>query len=237
MRSEHLVLHAGSAEATEEVGRVLAGVMWPGDTVALHGPMGAGKTTLVRGLAAGLGLLPRQVSSPTFALMNVYVQPDVPAESVEPVGGGGSGSRRAGRGPVGPIPLVHVDAYRLSSADELETLGWDRVRQEHEGVVAVEWPERAAEILGEASRLVRLRLQPLTPEERVIAIELPAGFARRPGFGTLAALARGQDAASARRAAEAARDADLFRWMSGQYQVSRELTPEEQERLAGGEGG
>ncbi|WP_374099726.1 tRNA (adenosine(37)-N6)-threonylcarbamoyltransferase complex ATPase subunit type 1 TsaE [Frigoribacterium sp. PvP032] len=96
-------------EATEALGRRLAGLLRAGDLLVLTGPLGAGKTTLTRGLGAGLRVR-GQVASPTFVLARTH-----PSES--------------------GVPLVHVDAYRLGGADELDDLDLD-----YEGsVVVVEW--------------------------------------------------------------------------------------------------
>lgn len=90
----------------ERVGRMLR----PGDLVVLTGPLGAGKTTLTRGIAAGLGVR-GPVQSPTFVIARTH--PSL----------------------VGGAPLVHVDAYRLGSAAELEDLDIDF----DDSVVVVEW--------------------------------------------------------------------------------------------------
>ncbi|ROP75462.1 tRNA threonylcarbamoyladenosine biosynthesis protein TsaE [Frigoribacterium sp. PhB107] len=106
------VLFAGDlvdTEATEALGRRLAGLLRAGDLLVLTGPLGAGKTTLTRGLGAGLQVR-GQVASPTFVLARTH-----------PTASG--------------VPLVHVDAYRLGGADELDDLDLD-----YEGsVVVVEW--------------------------------------------------------------------------------------------------
>ncbi|KOX22994.1 ATP-binding protein [Saccharothrix sp. NRRL B-16348] len=103
-----------------------------GDLLLLSGPLGAGKTALVRGLADGLGVTGR-VSSPTFVIARVHdPAPD-------------------GRG----VPLVHVDAYRLGGhLDELDDLDLDTDLVD--AVVAVEWGEGAAERLSEDHLLIRL---------------------------------------------------------------------------------
>lgn len=83
--------------------------------ILLEGELGAGKTCFVRGLCEGLGGDPRQVSSPTFAIMQEY---DI------------ANNKR----------LVHVDAYRLSNEDELESIGWDELLDDNEAIIAIEWP-------------------------------------------------------------------------------------------------
>ena len=103
-------------EETEALGERLATTLHAGDVVLLSGPLGAGKTAFVRGLARGLGLSATEVSSPTFTLIHEY---------------------RGGR-----LTLFHVDLYRLTSADAddlgLQELGVD------DGVLAIEGPERLA---------------------------------------------------------------------------------------------
>jgi tRNA threonylcarbamoyladenosine biosynthesis protein TsaE len=119
-------------EDTEEFGRRLGEVVRAGDLLLLAGPLGAGKTALVRGLARGLGVQGR-VSSPTFVIARVH----------EPAEGG--------RG----VPLVHVDAYRLGGhLDELDDLDLDTDLVD--AVVAVEWGEGMAERLSEDHLLIRL---------------------------------------------------------------------------------
>ncbi|MFI5346254.1 MAG: tRNA (adenosine(37)-N6)-threonylcarbamoyltransferase complex ATPase subunit type 1 TsaE [Elusimicrobiota bacterium] len=95
----------------ELIGRTLA----PGDLVLLYGELGAGKTTLVRGMARGVGYRGR-VSSPTFALAHVY------------------------RG--NPLTLHHLDLYRLKPGQTGE-LGLDELLNDPRGAVVVEWPQAA----------------------------------------------------------------------------------------------
>lgn len=117
-------------EETMAFGRALGRVLRAGDLVLLAGPLGAGKTTLTRGIADGLGVGGR-VSSPTFVLARVH-----PA------------------GPAG-VPLVHVDAYRLggdlSQLDDLD-LDTDLERS----AIVVEWGEGSAERLSDDYLVVRL---------------------------------------------------------------------------------
>lgn len=96
--------------------RGVASQLAPGDVVLLSGTLGAGKTAFVRGLAAGLGIAPQDVSSPTFALVHEY---------------------RGGR-----LTLYHADLYRLDAA-ATEDLGLEEMGVTN-GVLAIEWPERLA---------------------------------------------------------------------------------------------
>jgi tRNA threonylcarbamoyladenosine biosynthesis protein TsaE len=112
-----------TADRMRELGRRLAGLLRPGDLVLLSGELGAGKTTLTRGLGEGLGVR-GAVTSPTFVISRVH-----PSLSGGPA-------------------LVHVDAYRLSGGlDEMEDLDLDVSLAE--SVVVVEWGEGKVEELSE----------------------------------------------------------------------------------------
>ncbi|MCJ7542971.1 MAG: tRNA (adenosine(37)-N6)-threonylcarbamoyltransferase complex ATPase subunit type 1 TsaE [Phycisphaerae bacterium] len=110
-------VRTASPAATYEFGRHFAARLHRGDCVALVGELGAGKTILVRGIAAGLGLTdPRMVSSPSFVLVQEY-----PAA----------------------VPVFHVDLYRLTDPSaELGGLGLEEMLAS--GVVLIEWADRAA---------------------------------------------------------------------------------------------
>jgi tRNA threonylcarbamoyladenosine biosynthesis protein TsaE len=99
--------------ATEAFGRLLAERVRPGDVIALSGPLGVGKTALVRAMLGAMGHA-GEVPSPTFAIVQPY-------EELDP-------------------PVWHVDLYRIEEAGEIEELGLDAAE---EGVLIVEWPERA----------------------------------------------------------------------------------------------
>ena len=103
-----------SQEETERFAETLAGGLQAGDVLLLSGPLGAGKTAFVRGLARGLGVDPDEVSSPTFTLVHEY---------------------RGGR-----LRLFHADLYRLGTAGA-EDLGLDELGV-RDGVLAIEWPGR-----------------------------------------------------------------------------------------------
>ncbi|MFH2104601.1 MAG: tRNA (adenosine(37)-N6)-threonylcarbamoyltransferase complex ATPase subunit type 1 TsaE [Chloroflexota bacterium] len=108
-----------SPDQTRRIGVRLGGLLQIGDVICLQGNLGAGKTTLVQGIAQGWGALD-PVSSPTFVLVNIYRKADLSA-------------------------LVHLDAYRLESAQEAEDLDLDHYLAE--GPLVVEWPERIRAVL------------------------------------------------------------------------------------------
>jgi tRNA threonylcarbamoyladenosine biosynthesis protein TsaE len=102
-----------SEQETVAIAEQLANTLTPGTFVMLYGDLGTGKTVFVRGLATGLGIDPGEVSSPTFVLVQHYR---------------------------GPVPLTHVDLYRLDTGAAIEDLGLDELATG--GVLAVEWAER-----------------------------------------------------------------------------------------------
>jgi tRNA threonylcarbamoyladenosine biosynthesis protein TsaE len=103
---------------TRALGERLGRLLGPNDVVCLQGELGAGKTTLAQGIAAGLGV-DEPVSSPTFALVQQYE---------------------------GRLPVYHLDVYRLASLDELIDLGFPELWRAG-AVLLIEWPERIAAAL------------------------------------------------------------------------------------------
>jgi tRNA threonylcarbamoyladenosine biosynthesis protein TsaE len=122
-----------TVDDTKDFGRRLAAVLRAGDLLILDGPLGAGKTALAQGIAAGLGVR-GAVTSPTFVIARVH-QPD---------------PQLGGR-----LPLVHVDAYRLSGMSEVNDLDLDTSLED--AVTVVEWGEGKVEQLSDAHLVVRLR--------------------------------------------------------------------------------
>jgi tRNA threonylcarbamoyladenosine biosynthesis protein TsaE len=116
--------------ATLDFGRRLASAVRPGMTVWLSGDLGAGKTTLVRGLLRGLNFLGR-VKSPTYTLLEIY--------------------------PFSSFNLYHFDLYRFADPVEWEESGF-REHFNAESICLVEWPEKAAGMLPEPDLLIRLDL-------------------------------------------------------------------------------
>jgi tRNA threonylcarbamoyl adenosine modification protein YjeE len=128
MSARSLQRHLADESRTVLLGEDIAAVLKPGDVLALEGDLGAGKTTLARAIIRALaGDQSLEVPSPTFTLVQSYDA---------------------------RIPVRHFDLYRLSDPGELLELGFDEAREE--GVVLVEWPERAGGLIGDD--VIRIRL-------------------------------------------------------------------------------
>ena len=125
---DSLEIISRSEEQTSRVGMRLGNLLLPGDIVGLIGDLGAGKTTLVRGLAAGWGSLD-PVSSPTFVIVNVYRRLDL-------------------------NQLFHLDAYRLSGPMEAIDLDLDAMLEE--GSLVIEWADIIRDAISEACLWVNL---------------------------------------------------------------------------------
>lgn len=132
-------------DATLALGRALGSRLRAGDLVILSGSLGAGKTALTKGIAAGMGVAGR-VTSPTFVLARVH--PAAP----------------------GGVALVHVDAYRLAGTVELDDLDLDTDLTA--SAVVVEWGEGVAEQLSDARLVVALQR---LPDDTRVATLTPVG--------------------------------------------------------------
>jgi tRNA threonylcarbamoyladenosine biosynthesis protein TsaE len=129
-----------SEEETIELGRRIAATLPKRAIVLLIGNLGAGKTTLAKGIVEGLGAAePDDVTSPTFTLIHEY----------------------------GEGRVYHIDLYRLDSAEQVATLGLDEIF-DRESVVLIEWGERFPQLLP-AGR-IEIRIEPLNDESRRIDI-------------------------------------------------------------------
>jgi len=144
------VIALATAEDTEAFGARLAARLRPGDVVALYGELGAGKTTLARGVLRGLGF-DGDVASPTFPIVIAYEPPET------------------------RLPLWHVDLYRIEDAREIEELALDAAVEE--GALVVEWPERLGAALCAAA--LRLRLGPDGEGGRALTAEVPPAWGAR----------------------------------------------------------
>ncbi len=133
-----LVSH--SSLHTERLGERLGRSARPNDVFALWGELGAGKTVLARGIAAGLGIDPTEISSPTFIIQREH---------------------RGGR-----MSMFHIDLYRLEGAD-LTSTGWEE-SLEAGGVTVIEWPDRAGEALPDDR--VDVRLEQIADTKRRVVV-------------------------------------------------------------------
>jgi len=136
-------LETASEEQTEAAGMALGTRLRGGETVALSGDLGAGKTVFTRGLARGLGIT-EPVTSPTFAIVQEY----------------------AGR-----LTLYHLDLYRLPGAREALAFGVEEFLAQPGAVAVLEWAERLGDLLPLAT--VRVTLRALSPERRALTIAWP----------------------------------------------------------------
>lgn len=139
MRTE---IRTATADDTRAAGRALAPLLRPGDALALTGELGAGKTTLVQGLAAGLGF-DGHVVSPTFTLVREYR---------------------------GRVPIHHVDVYRLERVQDVLDLSLDDATAEG-GVLLVEWGDAVEGLLPAEHLVVTLTTVSADDETRSILVE------------------------------------------------------------------
>jgi tRNA threonylcarbamoyladenosine biosynthesis protein TsaE len=119
---------SGSVGETQAFGERLGRLLGAGDVVAFHGELGSGKTTLIQGIARGLGRDPDTIKSPTFVLIREHS---------------------------GEVPLVHVDGYRLEGAPAASWLDVDLILSPHK-ITVIEWAERFVGLLPEDHLGVRL---------------------------------------------------------------------------------
>lgn len=136
-----MVYISKSTNDTLNIGKKIADTLRGGETIALYGDLGVGKTHLISGLAEGLGFT-GETSSPTFAIVNEY---------------------RGGR-----LPLFHFDMYRISGWEDLETTGFFDY-QEEGGVVATEWSENIEAALPENH--IKVTITRIDDEFREIKVE------------------------------------------------------------------
>ncbi len=146
-----ICLISESADATGQVGRLLASVLRRGDIVLLDGDLGAGKTVLTRGIAVGLGLA-EDVASPTYTLVFEHLAEDP-----------------------GATDLFHFDVYRISGADEFLMSGLDEYF-DRGGVCVIEWGQRIIDALPFAP--IRAELSGVGAE-RKICLFFPEGDGNR----------------------------------------------------------
>lgn len=186
---------------TESIGAELGRVLRGGDLVLLSGELGAGKTTLVRGIAAGLGHDAAQVSSPTFILCQEHRKP-------------------------GASTLAHVDAWRLRGPEDLESIGWDELRDDPEVVTCIEWPERVGLSPTDATVVVLIEHAESGRHVRItIDAQRAARLEAARATATCRVCGKPTDVAGPQApfCSQRCRMADLHRWFSGDYRIERAL--------------
>jgi tRNA threonylcarbamoyladenosine biosynthesis protein TsaE len=124
------VIKSASPEQTIEVGRGLGAQAAQGDTIALYGELGSGKTVLCKGIALGLQINDT-ITSPSFTIINEYE---------------------------GRLPLFHIDLYRITGEEDFEALGTADFLGKR-GLTVIEWPERAAAVLPAESISVSIKVE------------------------------------------------------------------------------
>lgn len=144
------MIHLAGPEDTAAIGVALARQLRPGDVIALSGDLGAGKTTLARGLLQALGV-DGEVPSPSFPIVIPYAPPEL------------------------AIPLWHVDLYRIDDPEELFELGLDEARAD--SALLIEWPERMGGILWPDA--LRLTIERDGADARRLTWQTPAAWEGR----------------------------------------------------------
>jgi tRNA threonylcarbamoyladenosine biosynthesis protein TsaE len=137
-------------DATLALGAALAKAARPGDVIALSGTLGAGKTSIARGLLAALGL-EEEAPSPSFAIVQPYDPPEV------------------------RFPVLHVDLYRIEDPAEAEELGLDDARDD--SLLIVEWPERLGDAAWQDA--LWLTLDVLNDGARALTARVPPAWEDR----------------------------------------------------------
>ncbi|GAN33807.1 MAG: tRNA (adenosine(37)-N6)-threonylcarbamoyltransferase complex ATPase subunit type 1 TsaE [Candidatus Brocadia sp. AMX2] len=141
MKKKELIVKSVSVEETVRFGKKLGMLLSPGDVIALEGELGAGKTTLVKGIVQGLGITDRRVvKSPTFSLVHKYK---------------------------GRISVYHFDAYRLEDTQEMLDIGSDEMIYGN-GVAIVEWADKVSGCL--PREYLKITLTAVSESERKMEI-------------------------------------------------------------------
>lgn len=130
-----------SSDETIAVGKKIGTKLKLGDVVGFYGELGSGKTTMIKGVAMGLGVKEQSlVKSPSFVMINEYK---------------------------GRYPIYHIDLYRIKNAGEILSIGFDEYLY-GEGVCLIEWAEKAEKELPE--NIIKIELEVVNPEQRKIRI-------------------------------------------------------------------
>ena len=138
----NLILELNSLEMTEHVARKMAENLFQGTIMLFWGEMGSGKTTFIKSLCSGLGVLPEKVTSPTYTLVNIYKS---------------------------SLLIFHVDLFRLTSPEQLYDM--DRADMiADEGVTMVEWPQMLQNYLTDEP-VINLRFKTVSENHRQLILD------------------------------------------------------------------
>jgi len=130
-----------SSEETIAVGKKIGAKLKLGDVVGFYGELGSGKTTMIKGVAMGLGVKEQSlVKSPSFVMINEYK---------------------------GRYPIYHIDLYRVKNGEEILSIGFDDYLY-GEGVCLIEWAEKAEKELPE--KIIKIELEVVSPSERKVKL-------------------------------------------------------------------
>jgi tRNA threonylcarbamoyladenosine biosynthesis protein TsaE len=145
MSNEGIYYYTKSAEETIELGRKIGSLLQSNDIVALTGTLGAGKTTLIQGIAQGIEVKD-YVTSPTFIIINEYQ---------------------------GRIPFFHIDLYRLNNVEEIEDLGIEEYFSRG-GACVIEWAEKLGPLRPKACQEIRIEVVSEQKRELCVSSDLAA---------------------------------------------------------------
>jgi len=140
---------SSSSEETIKLGKTIASKLNGGDIVLLHGDLGAGKTTLVKGIAEYFGIEQNDVVSPTFTLMQIYKLRTKNPEL---------------------RTLVHIDTYRLKNEEQLIEIGVEDYLGDENTVCLIEWPEKLLNLL-KGKKTLNVEIEQVGVDERMIKIK------------------------------------------------------------------
>jgi len=145
MTNEGLFYHSKSSDETIELGRRLGSILQANDVIALTGRLGAGKTTLIQGIADGLGVKD-YVTSPTFIIINEYQ---------------------------GRLPFYHIDLYRMDDIAQIEDLGIEEYFN-HDGVCVIEWAEKIGSLMPKKAETIEIKVVSENEREICVSSALAA---------------------------------------------------------------
>ncbi len=136
-----IIIHSKNVRTTLAIGRTIGALAYGGIVIAFKGDLGAGKTTMAKGIAQGLGIWDT-ITSPTFTIINEYI---------------------------GRLKLAHIDAYRLADEEEFVQTGGEELLGAPDTVCLVEWSERIARLLPEQTQTITIHVD--RDDTRIISLE------------------------------------------------------------------